>query len=109
MDSLDLNLVLAHWPLVSAFGVFYVIGRAMKSGPLSSERARSVGFVRFVRRWLPLPLHPIAAGVLLGLVPGVPVSLGEDYPFGPSLYYAAAGALSVVWHDLYSEWKKFKD
>jgi hypothetical protein len=105
----DLNFVLEHWPFVVAFGVFYVIGETMKRGPLSAQRAAEVALVRLVRRWFPLPLHPIVAGALLGLVPGVPVSLdASEQPFGPSLYYAGAGVLSVVWRNLYSEWKKFK-
>lgn len=107
----DLDLLLTHLPFVSAFGVFYVFGRTMKSGPLSAKRALQVKWVRVLRRWLPLPMHPILAGAALGLVPGVPVSPGivEMFgPYGPSFYYCAAGVLSVVWHDVYKEWRKHK-
>lgn len=103
----DLSLVLEHWPFVVAFGVLYVVGRAVKAGPLSAARAAEVPLVRLIRRWFPLTLHPIVAGAALGFVPGVPVSLDADqHPFGPSLYYAGAGVLSVVWHNLYREFRK---
>ncbi len=105
----DLNLLLTHWPFVAAFGIFYVIGRTMKNGPLSAENAAQYTWVRLVRRWFPLPLHPIVAGLVLGLMPGVPVTVevGAN-AWGPMLYFAGAGVLSVVWHDLFNEWKKHK-
>lgn len=107
--DLDLSLIFVHWPFIAAFGLFYTVGRIMKNGPLSSERALEVPWVRSVRRWFPLPLHPIMFGVLLGLVPGVPVSLDADKArFGASLYFGAAGVLSIVWHDLYREWSRHK-
>lgn len=106
---MDLNLLLTHWPFVVAFGVFYVVGRTMKNGPLSAKNAARYPWVRQVRRWFPLPLHPILAGVALGLVPGVPVSLDANAnAWGPALYFGGAGALSVVWHDLFREWQKHK-
>lgn len=103
-------MLLPHWPFLTASGVFYVMGRALKAGPLSPARAKEVPWVRAVRRWLPLPLHPVIAGALLGAVPGMPLSPGvEAWPvMGPVLYYAGAGALSVLGHDIYREWQKHK-
>jgi hypothetical protein len=104
-----LDLVLEHWSFAAAFVVFYAVGQTLKKGPLSASRASEVSFVRFVRRWLPLPLHPILAGVLLGFVPGLPVSVDtQGEHLAPSLYYGAAGALSVVWRNVFREWQKFK-
>lgn len=105
-----LDLLLPHWPFLTASGVLYVVGRALKAGPLSPARAREIGWVRAVRRWFPLPLHPLVAGAMLGAIPGMPVSPGvEIWPvLGPILYYTGAGALSVLGHDIYREWQKHK-
>lgn len=112
MEDPDLlNRLLIHLPFVSAFGVFYVFGKTMKSGPLSAERALQVPWVRVMRRWLPLPMHPILAGIALGFIPGIPVSSGVTEMFGrygASFYFCGAGVLSVVWHDVYKEWTKHK-
>lgn len=104
-----LNLVLVHWPFVVAFGFFYVVARALKRGPLSPERAEEVAWVRAVRRWVPLPLHPLAWGIGVGLAPGMPVSPGiEAGGMSAVLYFAGAGVLSVLWHDIYREWQKYR-
>lgn len=96
-----------HWSFGAAAVIFYAIGETMKLGPLGAERAREVEFVRLIRRWFPLPLHPIVAGVVLGLIPGIPLSVEREGLSAP-LYYAAAGAVSVVYRNILREWQKFK-
>lgn len=107
MDYLD--VLLPHWPFPAAIAVFYVIVKAMKAGPLSAKRAQEVRWVRWVRRWFPLPLHPIVAGAGLGFVPGVPVSPGvELWELGPAIYFGGAGAIAVLWRNIWREWCKYK-
>jgi len=105
---MSLDMLLPHWPFFAASAVLYVIVKAMKTGPLSNERAKEVRWVRAIRRWFPLTLHPLAAGALLGLIPGLPVSPGVEGEYGPVLYFAGAGAASVLARNLYKEYKKYK-
>ena len=81
----------------------------MKNGPLSRARAREVPWVCAVRRWFPLPLHPIVAGIAMGFIPGVPASPGIENPPETVFYYGGAGVLAVLWRNLYREWKKYRD
>jgi hypothetical protein len=100
-------VVLAPWlRLIFWAGFCYQVGQAMKSGPLSDERAREVPWVRFVRRWFPLPLHPIAASAVVALLPWE-TALGADY-FGRWLYYGGGGFVAVYGHDIYSQHSKWR-
>lgn len=103
-----LDLLITHWPFAAVTLVFFVVGEAMKRGPFSSARAKEVRWVRFVRRWLPLPLHPIAAGLGLGFIPDMPTTLGEATSAEKALYYGAAGALSVIAKNVYKEWREYQ-
>lgn len=89
-----------------ASGVIYVINQALKAGPLSYTRAQEVVWVRFIRRWFPLPLHALVLGAALGCIPGMPVSPGVEGNLGRVLYYAGAGALAVLGRNIYREWQK---
>jgi len=102
------DMLLPHWPFFMASAVLYVIVKAMKSGPLSNERAKEVRWVRAIRRWFPLTLHPLVLGGLLGLVPGLPVSPGVEGEYGPVLYFTGAGAAAVLVRNLWKEFKKYK-
>jgi len=103
-----LDVLLPHWPFAAASAVFFSFVKVMKDGPLSASRAQQYRWVRFIRQWFPLPFHPIVAGALLGLVPGVPVSPGvEAWTLGPMLYFAGAGTVPIVGRDVYQEWKKY--
>ena len=106
MEKLD--LILAYWTFFAAWGAFYVIVKALKAGPLSSQRAKEVRWVRAVRRWCPLPLHPIIWGVLVGSIPSMPLPNGVDPGLGAVLYYAGAGVAAVVWRDIWREWQKHR-
>jgi hypothetical protein len=102
-----LSLLQTYGSFLVATAVFYAIGKVMKQGPLSPQRAKEVRWVRFVRRWFPLPLHPICAGAALGLLTEPPVP--EWWPHNWAwLYFAGAGVASLVWHDVYREWLKHK-
>lgn len=102
-----LDLALENWSFVAAWGTFYAIGVVMKRGPLSEVRAETSAVVRFIRRWFPLPLHPIAAGVALGSLDGVPLpDFAAAFELGGQFYYGGAGLASIVWHDIYREWRK---
>jgi hypothetical protein len=104
--TLDPQLLLTHWPFAFATILFYTIGQTLKLGPFSAERAAQVPWVRFIRRWFPLPLHPIAAGALLGLIPSLPVSGGITGVGAHVFYFAGAGLASVLGRNVYSEWQK---
>ncbi len=104
-----MELLLEHWSFFAALGLFYVFGGVIKRSFLSPERAKTSNVVRFVRRWLPLPLHPIAGGIALGFIPGMPLPTAViAYPLGPSIYFMLAGIASIVWHDAYREWCKYR-
>ena len=104
-----LDMLLPHWPLIAASGAFYVFNQTMKKGPLSPARAKEIAWVRFIRRWFPLPLHPLVLGVAVGCIPGIPVSPGvEAWAFGPELYYLGAGTLAVLARDIFREWQKYR-
>jgi hypothetical protein len=55
----------------------------------------------------PLPFHPIAAGFLLGLIPGVPLSTGVEYGIQSVMYCMGAGWLSLSLYDLLHAIYKF--
>lgn len=102
-----LELLQTYGSFFVATAIFYAVGKVMKQGPLSPERAKEVRWVRFVRRWVPLPLHPIAAGAALGMFTDPPVP--DWWPASWAwLYFAGAGVASLVWHDVYREWQKYK-
>jgi hypothetical protein len=103
-----LDLILAHWPILVAWGVFYVITKALKDGPLSSKRAEEVRWVRFFRRWIPMPVLPILMGVGVGHIPNMPASPGVEGTSWVVWYYTGAGVAAVVWRDFYREWQKYR-
>jgi hypothetical protein len=101
------QIVMENWGFVAAWGAFYAIGVVMKRSVLSPERAKRLRWVRTVRRWFPLPLHPIVAGIALGRVQGVPLpEWAAAFELGGAFYYGGAGLFSIVWHDIYREWRK---
>ena len=89
------NNVLPHWPFIAAVIVFMLIGQVMK-GAVFTRTAHH----RLKPTWLfwwgrkTLPLHPVLAGIVLGIFwrepePGM-VRLIESIG-----YFALAGAISV--------------
>jgi hypothetical protein len=89
------------WPLVFAAGVLWHLGKYAKA----RAPKRWKGFHRT------LPLHPLIAAVVFGLMPWSPVpetvaALGSG---AKALYYAGAGLLAVYWQDLWRTWKKHSE
>jgi hypothetical protein len=103
-----------HWPFLMAMVAFMVVGQVMKGAIFTRERAyaqfvdqlpRQLSYMpgrerklrKFRKMWWwaykTMPLHPMAAGILLGMCIPEP----EPGIVGPeaSLYFATAGACSV--------------
>lgn len=93
-----------HWPFVVAALIFASVGQTMKRTVFTWERiGDGIGWRRRLMWWArkTLPLHPVAIGALLGLVPGIPTS--PDVPATTAaacLYYAGAGVVSTWVFDL---------
>lgn len=100
--------ILQHAPFILATAFFYVMGAIMKAGPLSRERAETNATVRFIRRWLPLPLHPILGSILVGSIPGIPVSEGVAPGLPTQLYFLGAAITSIIGYDIYREFQKYR-
>jgi len=89
---------LDYAPFLATMGAFSIIGQVAKE-IFTKEKAVKKGKYQwfFWRMRQSLPLHPIAAGVLLGLV---------DPSHGVG-YYALAGLLSVFAFDLVERYTDF--
>lgn len=55
----------------------------------------------------PLAFHPVAAGFLLGLIPGIPLSAGVHYGIQSIMYCMGAGWLSLAFYDILHAVYKF--
>lgn len=100
MDEFVVNLVLAHWPFASATLIFMVIGQVMTKNVFTKSAhwtRRPVWFWWWGRKTL--PLHPIAAGALLGLLWRNP-EVGVDTLAASMGYFAMAGAASVCTYEI---------
>ncbi len=107
------DFALVHWPFAVAFGGFWVLGVSLKQGPLSRQRAREVAWVRFLRRWFPLPLLMMAMGACLGAWPMVPMPVdAEGADAVPRayawLYYTGAAVASILRHTIWREFRRYK-
>lgn len=87
--------LLPHWPFLTALVIFMIIGQVVKSAVFTKDahKTRSPKWLFWWGRKT-LPLHPIAGGLVVGLVwrnpePGI-ASLAASMG-----YFAMAGALSV--------------
>lgn len=88
-------VALDHWPFVAAMAILAVAGQAIKQNILTKERAAKERFWWWMRATM--PLHPIAAGAVLGLIPGIPTceALTDAESAARALYFAAAGMASA--------------
>lgn len=90
------NLVLVHWPFIAWMVVASIVGKVMVGNVFTKARATTKGKLRLLWLWgrRTLPLHPMLAGLVLGLAwqsPEPAVSGGL-----PSMaYFAVSGALSL--------------
>lgn len=93
-----LELVLAHWPFIVFTLVAAMVVQIFKGTVWTEARAKGkgtkAGFFWWMRKTL--PLHPVVAGALFGLIPGLPLSGGMESTMATAMmYYAAAGLVST--------------
>jgi hypothetical protein len=87
--------LLPHWPFVCAMLIFMIIGQVVKTSVFPKD-----GWKTHKPVWLfwwgrkTLPLHPIVAGMLMGLVWHSPEA-GVTTTAACVGYFAMAGAISV--------------
>ncbi len=89
---------LAHWPFMAWAIIAAVIGQVMKTSIWTRKRAHKKGKVQWLWWWgyKTLPIHPIVAGFLLGLIWLNPETADPGWAWpAASVYFATAGALSV--------------
>ena len=102
--------MLVHWPwLVGCLG-FYVIGKFMSAQVWTKKRAFTKGkmrqFFHLIRRTM--AAHPIITGLILGGVPGMPVSPGVEGLASAVLYWGSAGLCSSFAVHMAAQWVKKK-
>ena len=93
-EFINTNL-LPHWPFVAAMVVFMIIGRVATKSVFTKDAHKKrlpVWFWWWGRKTL--PLHPIVAGMFLGLLWGNPEA-GVDTTAECMGYFALAGGISV--------------
>lgn len=83
-----IEFAIANWTFIAAMLVFASIGMGMKR----LVPAHPKGWRRWFRATM--PVHPVIAGALLGLVPTVPAGI-EASTAGRCLYFAMAGVFST--------------
>lgn len=93
-DNLDVMQLLSdHWPFLVVSLLLAVVGEVLKRIILPRDRKSATGW-----RWwfyITLPLHPLGAGGLIGLLPFMPCPVAIcPTTTHRVLYYAAAGVLS---------------
>lgn len=93
-----LDVITAHWPFIVFTLVAAMVVQIFKGAVWTEARARGkgakAGFFWWARKTL--PLHPVAAGALFGLIPGLPLSPQVPQTMAAAaMYYAAAGLLST--------------
>lgn len=93
----------AHWPFVAAALIFGLFGATMKR--VVSKELAAKSRAAWVFR-ATMPLHPIVAGIGLGLIPGMPVSPGVDTAAARALYFAFAGVSSTWVYEALRHWAR---
>lgn len=101
--SLIIPILVENWPLFFVAAIFWLFGQQIKK---FAPDAKSSLFWKIFR--MTLPLHPVIAGALLGLLPFMPLPATINALGGivGSLYYAGAGFLSVYGHDIFQSARK---
>ena len=105
-----------HWPFAAAALIFAFIGQVMKGAVWTEanflrwriDKPNPILWRFFWWGRKTMPLHPVAAGALLGLVPNVPVGAGIEGGPATVLYFAFAGVISTWAFALVKSWAKKK-
>lgn len=84
--------LLPHFPFIVGYFGFVFIGQFSKVQIWSKERAAKSKFFHFMRRTL--AAHAPATGLILGAIPGMPVSPGVDTIPYAMLYWGGCGMFS---------------
>lgn len=92
METIQTYL-LPHWAFFCAAAVFAVVGEVTKRTLFTKKRAAGNRAIWIGRKTL--PLHPVVAAILIGWIPGMPVSAGVEGPMGAIMYYVFAGITST--------------
>ncbi len=86
-----------HWPGLTWSLIAMVVGQVMKNGIFTKPQAAKLRKTQWIWWWgrKTLPLHPVLAGALVGLLWQDPVE-GQNWPFiGSVIYFAFFGAVST--------------
>lgn len=99
MDYLNalIDFCLRHWVFFAATFIFATAGQVMKQ-IFTKERAEESKFFWLMRATM--PLHPVLAGIALGLSGVFPPEEGIQTRPHQALYFGAAGVLSSYAFDL---------
>lgn len=84
--------ILPNWPFFAVSAVLGFIGTVMKKIITAAHASKSK-----LAWWFraTLPLHPVAAGIVIGAFDVLPTSLGATGRAGGALYFGVAGAASA--------------
>lgn len=90
--------IIPHWPFIVMCLAAALVVQVFKGAVWTAKRAEGkgakAGFFWWMRKTL--PLHPVVACALIGLIPGLPLSQGMEYTVATAvLYYGAAGLMST--------------
>lgn len=88
----------AHWAFATFALISALVVQVFKASVWTKVRAESIDPRASAYWWgrKTLPLHPVIAGALAGLIPGMPYGPGvPDTIAAHVLYYAAAGLVST--------------
>ena len=99
---------LVHWPFLVMVGVFWVIGHFMEKSVFTKWRSehQKPGWLWWWGRES-MELHPVLAGVVVGLIWSDPESAGWGWQASAG-YFAGAGFLSLFfWKILHLVFKRF--
>lgn len=100
-----LDQALPWVPVLVMSLVLGYVGKFFTTKVWTEARAERSTWFRIMYKTL--PLHPIGAGALLGLIPAVPVApVFEPNLWGRGLQGALAGVLSIVVYDAFRRWVK---
>lgn len=93
-----ITLLRPYWGWLSTVVILALIGETLKRHVFTADLIEVSRIARWWRRTM--PIHPVVGGMLIGLVPGVPLPDDVSGTVQAVLYYGAAGAFSVWAYDV---------